>query len=152
MQDERELLPEVVIRNSSPRWRSPPVLGRDFLPQDEQRQNGDVVLLSHELWQRKFLGDPRIVGTVVKLDHQPFTVAGVLPPDLAFLGKIDALVPQIAPEHVERGMGNYATLAKLRPGVSFSQAQADLDRIAAGIARQNPEMEAGIHFPLRSEE
>jgi putative ABC transport system permease protein len=125
-----------------------PVLGRDFLPQDEQRQNGDVVLLSHELWQRKFLGDPRIVGTVVKLDHQPFTVAGVLPPDLAFLGKIDALVPQIAPEHVERGMGNYATLAKLRPGVSISQAQADLDRIAAGIARQNPEMEAGIHFPL----
>jgi putative ABC transport system permease protein len=125
-----------------------PVLGRDFLPQDEQQKNGDVVLLSHELWQRKFLGDPRIVGTVVKLDHQPFTVAGVLPPDLAFLGKIDALVPQIAPEHVERGMGSYATLAKLRPDVSFSQAQADLDRIAAGIARQDPEMEAGIHFPL----
>jgi putative ABC transport system permease protein len=125
-----------------------PALGRDFLPQDERRQNGDVVLLSYELWQRKFLGDPKIVGTVVKLEHQPFTVAGVLPPDLAFLGKIDALVPQIAPEHVERGMGNYATLAKLRPGVSFSQAQADLDRIAAGIARQNPEMEAGIHFPL----
>ena len=125
-----------------------PVLGRDFLPQDEQRQNGDVVLLSDALWQRKFLGDPKIVGTVVKLDHQPFTVAGVLPPGLAYLGKIDALVPQLAPEHVERGMGNYATLAKLRPGVSFSQAQADLDRIAAGIVRQAPEMEAGIHFPL----
>ncbi|HEY2169561.1 MAG TPA: ADOP family duplicated permease, partial [Candidatus Angelobacter sp.] len=125
-----------------------PVLGRDFLPEDEQRQNGDVVLLSYELWQRKFAGDPKIVGTVVKLDHQPFTVAGVLPPGLAFLAKIDALAPQIAPEHVERGMGNYETLARLRPSVSLAMAQADLDSIAAGIARQNPEMEAGIRFPL----
>ncbi|HEU4413899.1 MAG TPA: ABC transporter permease [Candidatus Angelobacter sp.] len=125
-----------------------PALGRDFLPGDERRQNGDVVLLSDDLWRRKFAGDRQILGSVVKLDHQPFTVAGVLPTGLAYLAKIDALVPQIAPEHIERGMGNYETLARLRPGVSLSQAQADMDGIAAGIARQNPEMEAGIRFPL----
>jgi len=126
-----------------------PVLGRDFLPEDEQRQNGDVVLLSYELWQRKFLGDPTIVGTAVTLEKQRFTVAGVVPPGLAYLGKIDALVPRIiSTDQLVRGMGNYTTFARLRPGVSLAQAQADLDRIAAGIARQNPEVEAGIRFPL----
>ena len=55
-----------------------PVLGRDFLPQDEQRQDGNVVLLSYELWQRKFLGDPNIVGKVVKLDHQSLKVLSAL--------------------------------------------------------------------------
>jgi predicted permease len=127
-----------------------PVLGRDLLPEDEQRRNGDVVLLSYELWQRKFLGDPKIVGKAVSLDKRRFTVAGVLPPGLALLVKADALVPLIvSPDQLMPGMGNYATLARLRPGVSLALAQADVDNIAAGIARQYPEAEAGMSFPLR---
>ena len=126
-----------------------PMLGRDLLPQDEQRQNGDVVLLSYELWQRKFLGDPRIIGNAVTLDKQRFTVVGILPASLVFFRKIDALVPQIvSPNLLVRGMGNYWTLARLRPGVSLAMAQADLDSIAATIARQFPQMEGDIHFPL----
>lgn len=126
-----------------------PVLGRDFLPQDEQRQNGDVVLLSYGLWQRKFAGDPNIVGKVVTLEKQPFTVAGVLPPSFVYVAKWDALVAQtVPPEQLKRGMGNYPTLAKLGPGVSLSQAQADLDRVAASIVRQYPVMEEGLSFRL----
>ncbi|HEY6305333.1 MAG TPA: ABC transporter permease [Candidatus Angelobacter sp.] len=126
-----------------------PALGRDFLPQDEQRQNGDVVLLSYGLWQRKFSGDPNIVGKAVTLDQQPFTVAGVVPPSFVYAAKWDALVAQtVPPEQLKRGMGNYPTLAKLRPGISLFQAQADLDRIAAGIVRQYPVMEEGLSFRL----
>jgi putative ABC transport system permease protein len=126
-----------------------PALGRDLLPQDEQRQNGDVALLSYELWQRKFLGDPKILGNAITLDKQRFTVVGVLPAGLALVEKIDALVPQIVtPDMLVRGWGNYLTLAKLSPGVSLAMAQSDLDSIAAGIARQYPEMEGDIHFPL----
>jgi len=126
-----------------------PALGRDLLPQDEQRQNGDVVLLSYGLWQRKFLGDPTIIGNAVTLDKKRFTVVGILPASLALVEKVDALVPQvISPDMLVRGRGNYMTLAKLRPGVSLVMAQADLDSIAAVIARQYPEMEGDIHFPL----
>ena len=125
-----------------------PVMGRDFAAEDEQRRNGDVVLLSYGLWQRRFAGDTNIVGKTVTLDHQLFTVAGVLPPSFANT-KIDALTPQIvSPEQLERSMWSYATIAKLRPGVSLSTAQSDLDIIAAGIARQYPQDEAGIRFPL----
>ena len=126
-----------------------PVLGRDFLPQDEQRQNGDVVLLSHELWERKFVADPNIVGKVIKLEQKPFTVAGVLPPNFAYVGKIDALLPQtVSSDQLMRSMWMYSTIAKLRPGVSFPMAQSNLDRVAADIARQYPHDEAGIRFPL----
>jgi putative ABC transport system permease protein len=127
-----------------------PVLGRDFLPQDEQRQNGDIVILSYQLWQRKFASDPNILGTVVKLDKQPFTVIGVLPPNFEFVGRIDALAPLVVPPDLQqqRSMWIYQTIAKLRPGVSPSMAQSDLDSIAAGIARQYSEDESGIRFHM----
>ena len=138
-----------LLRLSYDCWGFTRSLGRDLLPQDEQRQNGDVVLLSYELWQRKFLGDPKIIGNAVTLDKQRFTVVGVLPASLGLVEKIDALVPQIvSPDMLVRGWGNYLTLARLRPGVSLAMAQADLDSIAAAIARQYPEMEGDIHFPV----
>ena len=127
-----------------------PVLGRDFRPEDEQRKDGDVVLLSYGLWQRRFGGDGSIVGRVIMLDQQPWTVAGVLPSGFSFPAKIDALVPRnVPPEHLrERQAWMYMTLGKLRPDVPLAMAQSEMNGIASALAHQYPKDAAGIQFPL----
>jgi putative ABC transport system permease protein len=127
-----------------------PVLGRDFRPEDEQRKDGDVVLLSYGLWQRRFGGNRSIVGQVITLDQKPWIVAGVLPSGFSFPGKIDALVPRnVPPEHLrERQAWMYMTLGKLRPDVPLAMAQSEMNGIAAALAHQYPKDAAGIQFPL----
>ena len=127
-----------------------PVAGRDFRPEDEQRKDGDVVLLSYGLWQQRFGGDRNIVGKVITLDQKPWTVAGVLPSGFSFPGKIDALVPRnIPPENLrERQAWMYSTLGKLRPGVPLGTAQSEMNGIAAALAHQYPQDATGIQFPL----
>jgi putative ABC transport system permease protein len=127
-----------------------PVLGRDFRAEDEQRKDGDVVLLSYGLWQRRFGGNRSIVGQVITLDQKPWTVAGVLPSGFSFPGKIDALVPSnIPPGNLqERQAWMYMTLGKLRPDVPLAMAQSEMNGIAAALAHQYPKDAAGIQFPL----
>jgi len=127
-----------------------PVLGRDFRPEDEQRKDGDVVLLSYGVWQRRFGGDRNIVGKVITLDQKPWIVAGVLPPGFSFPAKIDALVPRnVPPEHLrERQAWMYSTVGKLRPDVPLAMAQSEMNGIAAALAHQYPKDAAGIQFPL----
>lgn len=127
-----------------------PIIGRDFQPEDEQRKNGDVVLLSYGLWQRRFGGDENIVGRVIMLGQKPWTVTGVLPSGFSFPAAIDALVPRnIPPGNLhERQAWMYMTLGKLRPGVPLATAQSEMSAIAAGLAHQYPQDAAGIDFPL----
>jgi len=127
-----------------------PVVGRDFRPEDEQRKDGDVVLLSYGLWQRRFGGDRNIVGKVITLDQKPWTVAGVLPSGFSFPANIDALVPRnVPPEHLrERQAWMYMTLGKLRPGVPLPMAQSEMNGIASALAHQYPKDATGIQFPL----
>src|ERR1043166_7660963 len=127
-----------------------PVVGRDFRSEDEQRKDGDVVLLSYGLWQRRFGGDGSIVGRAIMLDQKPWTVAGVLPSGFSFPGNIDALVPrEIPPENLrERQAWLYITLGKLRPGVTLAMAQSEMNGIAAALAHQYPQDDASLQFPL----
>ncbi|MGA3212539.1 MAG: ABC transporter permease [Terriglobales bacterium] len=129
-------------------FRMQPVLGRGILPDDEASKNGPVVLLSNALWQRRFAGDPNMVGKVVTLDQQAYTVAGVLPPGFAYPPKTEAWVPLVLPgkERMQRTNWMYYTLGRLHPEVSLHSAQAELDGIAARLARQYPKEEAGIRF------
>ncbi len=129
-----------------------PIVGRDFRPEDEQRQDGDVVLLSYGLWRRRFAGDEKIAGRVIILEQKPRTVVGVLPAGFSFPGKIDALAPRnIPPEHRRgRQFWMYMTLGRLRPGVSVAAAQSEMESIAAGFAHQYPQDAEGIHFPLET--
>ena len=127
-----------------------PVVGRDFRPEDEQRRDGDVVLLSYGLWQRRFGADGSIVGKAIMLDQKPWTVAGVLPSGFSFPGHIDALVPRnIPPGNLrERQAWLYVTLGKLRPDVPLATAQSEMNGIAAALTHQYPQDDAGIQFPL----
>ena len=73
-----------------------PRMGRDFLPDEDRPGCNNVVILSHELWQRQFGGDPNILNQSIKLDDQPFTVIGVMPPNRGFRFQDDHLWTPIA--------------------------------------------------------
>lgn len=132
-----------------------PILGRSFMPGDEQLQNGNVALLTWRLWQRRFGADPDIVGKTATLDGKPYTVVGVLPERagnfyLRGYGKADLLVPMvIRPEDQNnRTAWMYLMLAKLRSGASVGKAQAELDGIASAIALEHPKEASQLKFPV----
>jgi putative ABC transport system permease protein len=131
-----------------------PILGRSFVPADEQRQSGNVVLLSYRLWQRRFGGDREIVGKSVMLDQKPHTVVGVLPDTDFYVSsageRTQAWVPLVikAEDERNRTAWMYMTVAKLRSDVSVGRAQPEIDGIAAAIAQQYPKEASQIRFPV----
>jgi len=127
-----------------------PVEGREFLPSDEQKKNGDVVLLSYGLWQRRFAGDPKIVGSASRWSKNPTTVAGVLPGWVRLSRKPDAWVPLTieAKFQTERMHWTYFMPGQTARQRSAQNCQSEMDGIAAETARQYPKEAAGIKFSL----
>ena len=111
-----------------------PVLGRDFTEQDDRPGARPVALLANELWRRRFGADPAVTGKPVLLDGVEHTVVGVLPPGFrAINARQDVYVPFALPP--SGGAGTVAALARLRPGVTMAQAQAETATI---VPRLNP--------------
>ena len=120
-----------------------PIYGRTFLPSEMQEGANHEAILSAGLWRAQFGVDPRVVGTSITLDGQPYTVVGIMPkmPKL-FLspGAADIWVP-FAPNHdqlVMRSWHTFPVIARLRPGFTVKQAQAELNGIAARLAKAYP--------------
>ena len=118
--------------------------GRDFQPEEEKRSAQPVVILSYDFWQNRFGGDEAALGQQLSLNGSPFTVIGILPPTFEFplAPKQTQLLTTIAGEGsnlVERGAQVLKGIGRLRPGVSFTQAQADLTNVAEGLAQQYPQ-------------
>jgi predicted permease len=118
-----------------------PVIGRGFTPAEDHPDSG-VAVISYRLWQRRFAGDPRVVGRVVDFDRKPTTILGVLPKDvefplagLPFGGGHDVWVPLGITQQELAFIGNYnfGVVARLRPGVNLAQAQADVHATAQRI-------------------
>jgi len=114
-----------------------PILGRDFLPREEQPGRDRSVLLSESLWRRRFGASPGIVGRVVSLDEQPFTVVGVMPRHARLPGLIDqdaweplAFTPQ---ERSLRGRHGYLVFGRLADGVSVPGAQQEMTALMARL-------------------
>jgi putative ABC transport system permease protein len=119
-----------------------PQLGRAFTP-DEDRPGGEpVVILSHALWQRRFGGDPAIIGQSLTLDGRSRQVIGVMPPGFKFLSKADVLLPRalnVQQVLAEEGMRHWGSfMGRLKPGVSVEQARSELDTILQRIRQANP--------------
>jgi putative ABC transport system permease protein len=127
--------------------RVSPRLGRSFRPEEDRPGGERVVLLSHGLWQRRFGGDPKIVGQILTLNGQGFNVVGVLPPDFSFPFAIQkaelwSTIALEAGNLQERGARTTAVLARLKPGITPAQAQADLDTISERLAVQSSDTNA----------
>ena len=131
-----------------------PEVGRFFQATDEHGPNSaPYVVLSHELWQRAFNADPGVVGTTVRLDRDPFTVAGVAPAE--FHGTEQFVWPDYWIPIVNLGEEQLHTrtslsvtvLGRLKPGVTSQQATDNLNAIAAQMAKEYPATDSGL--PLR---
>ncbi|HTL58162.1 MAG TPA: ABC transporter permease [Candidatus Limnocylindrales bacterium] len=111
-----------------------PVLGRLFLPDEDRPLGPKVVVLGHTLWKKAF-ASANVVGQVVRLDKEPYTIVGVLPPDVAVFDDCDFWVP--LREGPDSQSGWYLRgVARLKPGVTLAQARADLARVRAGLLEQ----------------
>ena len=116
-------------------------LGRGFTPEEDQPGAARVAILSHSLWTRRFGGDRGLAGRPIQLDHNNYTVVGVLPPDFDFYGQdIDVYAPLAASTARVSGMPSVGVHARLRPGVTVARAQAEIDALCRGWVDQ-------YHYP-----
>ena len=120
-----------------------PIYGRAFLPSEMQPGADREAILSGALWRTQFGSDPRVVGTSITLDGKPYQVVGVMP-EIEKVGSSPATVDIWTPfaathdQLANRGMHGIPAIARLNPGVTVRQAQAELDGIAAQLAKAYP--------------
>jgi predicted permease len=135
-----------------------PALGRVLEPEDETGERR-VAVVTHGLWQRRFGGDPGVIGKDVSLNGARYTVVGVLQPRFLFpFREAELAVPVTLhsdPRRADRGANFLRVVARLAPAVTLAQAKADLDAIAQRLQRQYPDENArkiGISlYPLHTE-
>jgi putative ABC transport system permease protein len=125
-----------------------PFLGRAFIPEEEPDGGNPVVILSHGYWLRRLGGDPGVLGSTISVRGSDSTVVGVMPPGFGLLPvlsdtseKYEVFIPFYfhAPNTKMRRFQFLHAIARLQPGVTSAQAQAELDSIAAELARAHPE-------------
>lgn len=120
-----------------------PLLGRMVLPEDDRPEANRVVVMSHGLWQRRFGGDPRIIGQTLTLNGDAYTVVGVLRPDFQFihLGTAALWTPFAfnAQQASARDARSLYDVGRLKPNVTLEQAQAELNTISDRLAQSYPE-------------
>jgi putative ABC transport system permease protein len=122
-----------------------PALGRNFLPEeDHPGGNTRVTLITHGFWQRRFGGDPGIVGKTLTINDTPFTVVGVLPESFSWGGARNEVFAPLAPDPARsRGDHRLLVIGRLKSGVAWEQALADMNTIARQLAQQYPESNKG---------
>jgi putative ABC transport system permease protein len=128
-----------------------PAVGRDFLDEEDRPGAAKVALIGHGLWQRLFSGDAGIVGQVLQLDNEPYTIVGVLPPQAVFPAQAEIWIPLAA--DTTRGDGWYLNgVGRLKGTVTLDQARTDLLSVHRGLVesghREN-EITSPILQPLR---
>lgn len=121
-----------------------PLLGRTFLPEEDRGAGARVAILSYGTWKRQAGGDPEIIGRTITLDGEPFSVVGVMPPGLE--ATVDPILPgatqiwtplALVARTAAQGE-NVAALGRIRSGISFAQARAQVISITAGFRKAFP--------------
>jgi putative ABC transport system permease protein len=114
-----------------------PALGRVFTDDDGTIE--DKVVLSHGLWQRRYAGDPAVIGKTIQLNGLPYAVLGIMPPEFQYRSREIALWTPLAVNPQEsRATLDYACIARLRKGVTLVQAQAQMSEIQSRIGAAYP--------------
>jgi predicted permease len=139
-----------------------PLMGRFFLPEEQSTPGTHpVAVIGYGAWQQRLGGDPGIVGRTVKLNNVVFTIVGVAPQGFKGVNAIfgpDLWIPammsqQIQPIHrdalQDRGALDFRAVARLRPGITTSQAEANLKTLAVALEKEYPEPNQGHGITLR---
>lgn len=127
-----------------------PALGRNFRDEEELPGAPPVILLGHDLWIRRFGGDPGVVGRTVMVNSTAHTVVGVMKPRFRFPEKHDAWVPFGRLAHSEPLYRRYRVLARLKPGITLEQAAVEMKTIAGRLEKLHPDTNAGWSIMVRS--
>jgi putative ABC transport system permease protein len=128
-----------------------PARGRSFLPGEDQPGAPRVTILSWEIWQGRYGGDPKILGRTVRLNAEPATVVGIMPPKFAFPFNEKAWAPLLVdPTKSKRGEGDtYEVVGRLKAGVTETMARAEIKGISKRLAAQYPDTNAGVDAAVK---
>ena len=132
-----------VTQNLFPMLGIEPMLGRLFLDGEDKDGADREVILSHRLWQRRFSSDPAVLGKPIVLDGNAFVIVGVMPPEFQFAPfwatKAELWVPNAFGARIHsRGGNSLRIFARLKDGVSLTQARAEIASITARLEQQFP--------------
>jgi len=133
-----------------------PMLGRSFLPEEDRSGDHRVVMLSHGLWERRFGGDPKIIGRKISLSNVSHEVIGVMPPSFEDPLTAPGYTAQFwvplahTPEDARSKSRNLFVIGRLKAGVSASQAQAELAALAARMQEQDRELDNWFGVNVKS--
>ncbi len=122
-----------------------PIMGRNFVEEENQPGKDRVAIITHSLWQRRFGGDPNILQKTITVNSIQRTVIGVMPERFDFPKGAEVYAPiALTPELMRsRSSHSYYVIGRLKPGVSIESAQADTDNITARLEQQYPEANTG---------
>src|SRR3954468_23278508 len=124
-----------------------PALGRDFTAEEDRDGGNRVAILSYEFWQHRFAGDPNAIGRTITMSDQTYTIVGVMPRGFAFPSTRAQVWTPVAFNSAERATRDtnfIDVVARLKPGVSLEQAQANMNAVAQSQAQRYPETNTGI--------
>ena len=117
----------------------PLALGRDFLPEEGTVGNEHRLIMTHGLWQRRFGLDPNIIGQQIRLNGEPYKVVGVLAPGMPDRFESHLFVPlAFKPEQIKHDDRWLVVMGRLKPGVTFQRADADMSAVSRRIADVYP--------------
>jgi putative ABC transport system permease protein len=130
-------------------------VGRVFTNEEDQPGGTPVVVLSHGLWQRRFGGQMSLLNQSLTLNGKSYTVIGVMPQGFQYPSRVEMWVPvgQLSGELSWKERGNHPGLyavARLKPGATLAQAQADMENIAVNLEKQYPDSNAGNRVRIRT--
>ena len=122
-----------------------PQMGRAFLPEEEEPGKDQEIVLGHGFWEQRYASDPHIIGRSVKVDGKSYTIVGVMPKGFDFPLPAEAWLPlSISPKERESRQNRWLwVLGRLKPGISFSTASAEMQSIAQRQAEAYPDTNKG---------
>ena len=128
--------------------------GRVFTNEEDKPGGTPVVVLSYPLWQRRFGGQTSILNQAITLNGKSYTVIGIMPESYAYPSRVEMWVPvgQLSDQASWQQRGNHPGLygvARLKPGATFEQADADMNNIAANLEKQYPDSNTANRVRLR---
>jgi predicted permease len=123
-----------------------PILGRDFLTEESRPGRDRVAILGNAYWHRRFTSDPHVIGKTITVDGAPFTIIGVLPPNI-LRSSADFLKPLVSDEYPHvRDHRDLDVFARLKPGVTLGRARTAVETIDGRLEREFPATNTNHHF------